>query len=66
MKQEILEELGITKVGTYEVPKKGKDKETMTNGNGHYESKIVVEKELTNYLDGGWEFVANLNHKSIL
>jgi len=48
LKQEILDELGIAKVGTYEVSKK--DKKTMTNGNGHCESKIVLEKELTNYL----------------
>jgi len=43
-----------------------KRKKTMINGNGRYESKIVLEKELTNYLDGGWEFLANLNHEKYL
>jgi len=53
LKQEILQELGLTK----------DKKKTMTNGNGHYESKIVLEKELTRYLNEDWEFVASLNHQ---
>ena len=55
LKQELIKELGLEK-------KKG----TMTNGNGHYESKIVLEKKLTKYLNEGWEFVANLNHEKYL
>jgi len=51
LKNEILEEIGLTKA----------KKKTMTNGNGQYESKIVLEKELTKYLNEGWEFLANLN-----
>jgi len=43
-----------------------KKKKTMTNGNGQYESKIVKERELTNCLDSGWEFVASLNHEKYL
>jgi len=58
LKQEILEELGITK--------SEKGKKTMTNGNGQYESKIVQEKELTEYLNEAWEFVASLNHDKYL
>jgi len=56
LKNEILEEIGLTK----------DKKKTMTNGNGHYESRIVLEKELTQYLDSGWEFVASLNHEKYL
>jgi len=52
LKAEIMKELRLEK-----------KKKTMTNGNGNYESKIVKEKELTNYLDSGWEFVASLNHE---
>jgi len=52
LKQELIKELGLEK-----------KKKTMTNGNGHYESKIVKEKELTQHLNEGWEFVANLNHE---
>jgi len=58
LKNEILEELGLTK--------DKKDKKTITNGNGRFESKIVLEKELTQYLDRGWDFVASLNHKKYL
>ena len=58
LKNEILQELGLTKVE--------KGKKTMTNGNGQFESKIVLEKELTNYLNEGWEFVASLNHEKYL
>ena len=58
LKNEILEEIGLTK--------DKKDKKTMTNGNGEYESKIVLEKELTGYLNSGWEFVASLNHEKYL
>jgi len=55
LKEELMKELGLEK-----------RKKTMTNGNGHYESKIVKEMELTKYLDSGWEFVANLNHEKFL
>jgi hypothetical protein len=58
LKNEILQELGITKVE--------KGKKTMTNGNGDYESKIVMENKLTEYLDQGWEFVASLNNEKYL
>jgi len=58
LKNEILQELGLTK--------DKKEKRTMTNGNGRYESKIVVEKDLTGYLNDGWEFVASLNHEKYL
>lgn len=64
LKQEIIQELSPELQG---ILKKGqKDKKTMTNGNGHYESRIVVKNELTNYLNNGWEFVANLNHEKYL
>jgi len=43
-----------------------KDKRIMTDGGSQFESKIVLESELTNYLDSGWEFVANLNHERYL
>jgi len=56
LKNEILEELGLTK----------DKKKTMTNGNGRYESKMVKENELTGYLNEGWEFVASLNHEKYL
>jgi len=55
LKEELIKELGLEK-----------KKKTMTNGNGHYESKIVKENELPKYLDSGWEFVASLNHEKYI
>jgi len=55
VKEEVLRELGLEK-----------KKKTMTNGNGHYESKIVIERELTRFLDQGWEFIASLNNEKYL
>jgi len=59
LKREILRELSPELRG---IVKKGeKGKRTQTDGNGQYESKIVLENELTQYLSDGWEFVASLN-----
>jgi len=62
LKEEILRDIspelrGIIKEG---------QKKTMTNGGSQFESKIVMENELTKYLDQGWEFVASLNHEKYL
>jgi len=62
LKQEILRELSPELRG---IIKKG-EKKSMTNGGSRFESKIVLENELTSYLDSGWEFVASLNHEKYL
>jgi len=62
LKQEILRELSPELRG---IVKKG-EKRSMTNGGSQFESKIVLENELTSYLDSGWEFVASLNHDKYL
>jgi len=59
LKEEIIRELSPELRG---IIRKG-EKKTQTDGNGHYESKIVKENDLTKYLDSGWEFLASLNHE---
>jgi len=62
LKQEILSELSPELRG---IIKKG-EKKSMTNGGSQFESKIVDESELMQYMNCGWEFVASVSHEKYL